>query len=408
VQQIRFLAPTLSAIGLAVLLAACSGPGSSGGITPSSLAPGLRVPLVPNATHAAAEQHAYVSDWVTGNVDAYAIDAKSGALKSLGLTVTTGTEAQPVTIDPTGKFAYVADYGSNNVYAYTIDSATGALTPVAGSPFTAGTEPDGLTTDPAGKFAYVANAGSDNVYAYTIDASSGALTPVKGSPFTIGGAAYWAVVDLKGKFVYVSYENASGAGDVAAFAINASTGALKPMVGSPFSVGNYPGWMTADPSDKYLYVTNSNSNNISGFAIDAKSGALTPVPKSPFPTGDYPYSVIVEPTGKFLYEVNSDSFNVSAYTIDATTGSLTAVKGSPFATGFYPQSIAVDATSSFVYVANYGTNYFSTGNVAGYKINKTSGSLTRMKGPPFAQGVAHTGITTCKRVGSVCQPPLPL
>jgi 6-phosphogluconolactonase (cycloisomerase 2 family) len=166
--------------------------------------------------------------------------------------------------------------------------------------------------------------------------------------------------------------------------------------------------MTADPNDKYLYVTNSNSNTISGYAIDAKSGALTPVPKSPFAAGAYPYSVIIDPTGKFLYEANADSFNVSAYTIDAGTGSLNPVKGSPFATGLTPESIAVDATSSFVYVANYGTNYFSTGNVAGYRINKTSGALTRLKGPPFAQGAAHTGIATCTRVGTKCQPPLPL
>ena len=40
-----------------------------------------------------------------------------------------------------------------------------------------------LAVDPTGKFAYVANFGDDNVSAYTIDASSGALTPVTGSPF---------------------------------------------------------------------------------------------------------------------------------------------------------------------------------------------------------------------------------
>ena len=131
-ERTRFVVPILSAFGLAMLLAACSAPSS--GITPASVTRLSQPWLTQSAKHAASQAYAYISDWDTGNVDAYAIDAKSGALKSLGLTVTSGSEPQPVTIDPTGKFAYVANYGSNNVYAYTIDAAGGTLTPVAGSP----------------------------------------------------------------------------------------------------------------------------------------------------------------------------------------------------------------------------------------------------------------------------------
>ncbi|MGA9945043.1 MAG: beta-propeller fold lactonase family protein [Candidatus Cybelea sp.] len=403
--QTRFVNPTLSALGLALLLAACSG--SSGGVTPSAAAPGSQW-----RSHVAADavsgQYAFISDWNTGDIDTYAIDAKSGALKSLGLTATVaGGGTQPVTIDPTGKFAYVADYGSNDVYAFTIDATSGKLTPVSGSPFAAGTEPDGATTDPKGKFVYVANFGSDNVYGYAINSSTGALTPVKGSPFTVNGAALWVGLDLKGKFAYVPSYNASGAGDVAAFTINASTGALTPVAGSPVAAGAEPSWMTVDPNDKFVYVTNLGSNDISAYAI-AKSGALKPVPKSPFRAGGEPYSAIVDPTGKFLYEDNLASLNVSAYTIDATSGALKPVPGSPFATGINPENIAVDSTGSFVYVANFGTNYFTTGNIFAYAIDKTSGALKRVKGSPFDQGGHYTGVAICKRVGSTCPPPLPL
>lgn len=38
----------------------------------------------------------------------------------------------------------------------------------------------------APRFAYVANNGSANVSAYTIDATTGALTPIPGSPFDAG------------------------------------------------------------------------------------------------------------------------------------------------------------------------------------------------------------------------------
>src|SRR5262249_3099920 len=84
---------------------------------------------------------------------------------------------------------YVSNAGCvfGNVSAYTIDGTTGALTPVAGSPFPAGMGPISVTVDPTGQFAYVANRGSDfelsDVSAYTIDGTTGALTPVVGSPF---------------------------------------------------------------------------------------------------------------------------------------------------------------------------------------------------------------------------------
>jgi hypothetical protein len=43
------------------------------------------------------------------------------------------------------KFAYVTNYGSGNVFAYAI-AGDGALTQLAGSPFEAGTGPLGIAT----------------------------------------------------------------------------------------------------------------------------------------------------------------------------------------------------------------------------------------------------------------------
>ena len=46
--------------------------------------------------------------------------------------------------------------------------------------------PSAVAVDPTGKFAYVGNDGSNNISAYAIDANTGALTPVTGSPFSAG------------------------------------------------------------------------------------------------------------------------------------------------------------------------------------------------------------------------------
>jgi DNA-binding beta-propeller fold protein YncE len=95
-----------------------------------------------------------------------------------------------------------------------------------------------------------------------------------------------------------------------------------------------------------------NSNDVSGYTINATTGALTAIVGSPFPAGSAPFSVAVDPTGKFAYVANADfnSNNVSGYTINATTGALTAIAGSPFPAGSFPVSVAVDPTGKFAYV----------------------------------------------------------
>jgi 6-phosphogluconolactonase (cycloisomerase 2 family) len=52
----------------------------------------------------------------------------------------------------------------------------------------AGTTPYYVTLDPSGRFAYVANSNSKSVSAYEIDAASGVLSAVSGSPFAAGTA----------------------------------------------------------------------------------------------------------------------------------------------------------------------------------------------------------------------------
>ncbi len=47
------------------------------------------------------------------------------------------------------------------------------------------------------------------------------------------------------------------------------------------------------PNPTYAFVANANSQNVSVYAIDATTGALTQVPGSPFTTGSYPSSVTV-------------------------------------------------------------------------------------------------------------------
>jgi 6-phosphogluconolactonase len=70
----------------------------------------------------------------------------------------------------------------------------------------------------------------------------------------------------------------------------------------------------------FAYVVNcgafgcfgSSPGNVSAYSIDGTTGALTPVVGSPFPAGTGASSVTVDPTGQFAYVANAGSANVSA------------------------------------------------------------------------------------------------
>ena len=101
--------------------------------------------------------------------------------------------------------------------------------------------------------------------------------------------------------------------------------------------------MAVSPNGQFAYVANFTSDDVSAYTINATTGALTPVPGSPFAAGLEPVSVAVSQNGQFAYVANDGSNDVSAYTINATTGALTPVPGSPFAAGSAPLSVTTTA-----------------------------------------------------------------
>ena len=79
--------------------------------------------------------------------------------------------------------------------------------------------------------------------------------------------------------------------NITAYSIDASTGILTEIAGSPFAAGSIPFLMTADLSGKFLYVANKGGG-VSAYTLDLATGSLTPISGSPFPAGTAPISVI--------------------------------------------------------------------------------------------------------------------
>ncbi len=215
------------------------------------------------------------------------------------------------------------------------------------------------------QFAYVTNG--ENLLGFRIDAVTGDLTPVPGSPFATGQLGnHSVVIDQAGRFVYVI----SGEDNVIGYKIEPFTGRLTPIPGGTFVITHVQA-LAIDPLGQYAYGVSSQENVVSAYRIDQATGQLSLLPGTALPIGSNIASITVDPLGKFVYVGNSQGADtVSGFSINPTNGTLTVIPGSPFPVGFGPQSIVIDSLDRFAYVAGNASNTYA------FSINATTGALT--------------------------------
>ncbi len=341
----------------------------AGGVSPQSIAvdPTGRFAYVANIG---------CPDAFVGDLSIYTVNASTGELAAMLPNVQADFGPHSVTVDPSGKLVYVVNDGdievtAGSIFAYALDATTGALT-FTGNSAVCGTvtcvTPYSIAVHPSGKFAYVANEGGfapTNISMFSINATTGAFTSL--GTITAGGRAEAVSVDPTGKFVYEANESdpPGSSGNVSAYAIDSSTGALTSI--GTFPAGTDPTSVVVDPTGKFVYVTNSGSNDVSMYTINTTTGALTYIGQ--ISADIKPSFVAVDPTGKFAYVTNFGSNDISMYTIDSNMGTLTSI--GTIAAESAPTSIAIHPSGKFVYVTNSGSN-----SVSMYSINATTGALT--------------------------------
>jgi DNA-binding beta-propeller fold protein YncE len=319
------------------------------------------------------------------------VDQLTGKLTGGAPSSTAGLNPIALAISPGTQFLYVVNEGDGTVSGFFIDPTSGLLSPIAGSPFIVGSAPDALAADANGKFLYVANSGSNNISAFTIDASTGALTAVAGSPFAMTGGPLFVAVDPTGSFVYAyyavptAYGGTVGSAPVSVnsaesdFSIDAGTGALTPIAGSPFLFpnapactligGNYqncnePTAFALAPNGNFLYMAATCWTCLPATAgggvfgvesINPSTGAITPGPLGPSQGGPGVIgSIAIHPSGRFLYAGNGIQNAVYAYSIDTSSGLLTPINSVvqgccqivPVA-----QPVSIDPTGRFLYAS---------------------------------------------------------
>ncbi|MCC6675697.1 MAG: beta-propeller fold lactonase family protein [Phycisphaerales bacterium] len=167
-----------------------------------------------------------------GTISAWSIGA--GGVISQIQEIPTSNDAFELIVSPDGRNVYVGEGLSHTVGGFSIDPATGELAPIPGGPFpSGGSSAVNLCITPDGRWVFVCNVVSDTLTVMARDPDTGALAFVPGSAKTIGNDIRKCATD--GVHVFVTDETTiQQPVGVRVFSIDASTGLLAEIPGSPF------------------------------------------------------------------------------------------------------------------------------------------------------------------------------
>jgi 6-phosphogluconolactonase len=294
--------------------------------------------------------------------------ASSGALSVLsGSPYNNGVAAQSLAVTPANTFLYAGT--TNGIYLYAINGNGSITVQNSGSAVAQDMVATQMQVDSTGGYLLAAgfgtSIGAQAIGIYQINASTGLLTAITGSPLPLytGNGSTPAVVTPTGmlitpnnSYVYVSLYTL-GVQILTLGAGGALSTGSAPSLLLPISTSTTPSdqGLASDPLSAFLFVSETNSG-LRVLSIGT-GGSLKEVSGSPYAVGTGPTGVIVDPTGSYVYVANKGSNNISAFTLTAASGQLTAIAGSPFASGgLLPIALVNDNSKKFVAVINSGSN----------------------------------------------------
>jgi 6-phosphogluconolactonase len=219
------------------------------------------------------------------------------------------------------------------------------------------------------------NEGSPgNVVAFSINQTTGALTRLNQQSSTGDGPAHVSV-DRQGRWVLVANYNG---GNAAVLPIG-QDGRLAAQVDTEsFGGGSQAHMILTSPDNHYAYVPCKGRDIVAMFAFEVATGALTATtpPTLTLPAGTGPRHLDFHPSGRFAYLVGELNSTLTALGINTANGTMTRIEAeSSLPAGFSGSNTGADVHVSpngrFVYSSNRGHN-----SIAIFSIDQTTGSLT--------------------------------
>jgi 6-phosphogluconolactonase (cycloisomerase 2 family) len=246
----------------------------------------------------------------------FAINASTGALAPIpGSPFSAPAGTGWLGFDPLDRYVYtLSGSATPATAAYRLDNTTGALTSVGTAVATAGQLAGVGAVHPSGNFLY-GTFGGGLVHALKVDLATGQLQSVGTQT---PGVVRFPHVEPLGRFLYFATDN-----EVGGYAIAQQTGVLAPISGAPFAAGTQVRDFAIDPAGRYLYAP-SQQGTVTGFGIDATTGALTQIAGTPLVLGQNsaPNLARVDAAGAALYVSTQDDDKITKYAINAASGVL--------------------------------------------------------------------------------------
>lgn len=235
---------------------------------------------------------AYVANSNGASISGFSINQTTGALTPIpGSPFAAGHIPTKMAITPNSRHLYVTNQNANTVSGLSIDATTGALTPLAGSPWATYQQGYGIGMHPSGNFLYVTNYQA-RLNVYRINPADGELTDLVPGGYGITATGWgWQSFTTNGAGTVGYIATSEG---IRSVDIDTTTGALTEHSTHPSS--NLTNFVTTNPTGTRLYSSDFIMITTHIADIDAGTGALSPIPGSPFSVGARPYNlVVIEP-----------------------------------------------------------------------------------------------------------------
>jgi 6-phosphogluconolactonase (cycloisomerase 2 family) len=234
---------------------------------------------------------------LNGSITVFSIAADTGRLS----LVTNATVKNPVTgtqltyfeVGPspimmrvsTSGCLFTVDQGDSTIFPYTA-SSTGQLTLTTNSTVqvTPGSNLTSIAT--SGNNVYLTDAANNLILPYTIGTNCALNTLTGGSFQNLAGTSnpVYSFVDSKGQYLYVLNQSSTNSNvpnsSVTALFIDPTTNKLSLVAGGtdtndPYPVGSGPVCMAEDPTNQYVYISNSVTGTVTGKQINTRTGQLS-------------------------------------------------------------------------------------------------------------------------------------
>ncbi len=337
-----------------------------------------------------------------GNVvSSFKMDKGFPTLSAATSSAPVGTGATSVTVHPSRRFLYVVNSGSgapgaatnippNSISVYQLDPVTGDVSgptdtqPVNGNPIQ-------IVVHPTGKFIYVVNevrfgTPVGNISAFSIDKTTGALTSIGTTGDSAGAPATALAFAPSGEFAYVTYLHAVSTpvnntfwDTVKTYQVSTTSGlfAANPIGSAP--TGDNPWALALTPGGHFAYVaslsTQGSVNELAIYSINQSTGILS-LKGSISMGGTKPAALAMDPFGHFLYVGKQQPFNgsrIEVDTIDPTSGALTLVGGMALSGNTCPVAVTAEPQGQFVYVTDCSN---SGPTIEPFAVDSSTGALT--------------------------------